>query len=89
MNIQPGRANNGGYGTINTPSECLSSFGSSGYLNVQQVLSSQLPTPSVPFTQITSSGTSSNANTIAPVAINFYDPNNNNWVIPNFVSSVS
>jgi hypothetical protein len=88
MIINPNRANNGGYGMIATPSECLSSFTSSGYLNVQQVLSSQTPVVNVAFAQITSS-VSSNANAIAPVAINFYDPGNANMVIPNFVSSQS
>lgn len=86
MNINVPRAT-GDYGVIATPSECLSSFGSSGYLNVQNVLSSATVAENT-YTALTSS-TSSNANQYASIAINFYTPSTQNWTVPNFVSSVS
>jgi hypothetical protein len=79
---------NGEYGSIGTPSECLSSFGSSGYLNVQQALSSATITVNN-YNALTSSGTSSNVNQFAAIAVNNYTPGRINWQIPNFVSSQS
>ncbi len=81
MNVPAYNLGGVSYGTIQTPSECLSSYGSSGYAGVSSVL--------VPFGFTVVNTNASIPNTVAPIAINFFDPDKNNWRVPNFVSSVS
>lgn len=78
MNV-PAYSNTGTYGSIQTPSESLSSNLPNGYTAVSSALVAY---------GYTNTG-SSIPNTAQPISINFFDPGRTNWVVPNFVSSQS